>query len=41
MERLREDDGLEEIGWLIAMLAALGFLFGAFVYFLNWLGWLT
>lgn len=37
MQRL-EDDGLDELGWLIAMLAALGFLFFALVYFLHWLG---
>jgi hypothetical protein len=36
-----EEDGLEELGWLIAMLMALGFLFGAFVYVLHWAGWLT
>ena len=33
-----EDDGLEDFGWLAAMLAALGFLFGALVYVLNWMG---
>lgn len=33
-----EEDGLEDFGWLIAMLAALGFLFGAFVYTLHWAG---
>ena len=33
-----EDDGLDDLGWLIAMLAALGFLFGAFVYALHWMG---
>ena len=33
-----EDDGLEDLGWLLAMLAALGFLFGALVYLLHWLG---
>lgn len=38
MNRLREDEGLEELGWLIAMLAALGFLFFALVYFLHWAG---
>lgn len=41
MQRLREDDGFEELGWLIAMLAALGFLFFAVVYFLHWAGGLT
>ena len=35
-----EDDGLDDLGWLIAMLAALGFLFGALVYTLHWMGWL-
>lgn len=33
-----DDDGLEDLGWLAAMLAALAFLFFALVYFLNWLG---
>ena len=33
-----KDDGLEDLGWLLAMLAALGFLFGALVYLLHWLG---
>lgn len=37
MQRL-EDDGLDELGWAAAMLAALGFLFGAIVYLLHWLG---
>ena len=37
MQRL-EDDGLDELGWLFAMLAALGFLFGALVYTLHWMG---
>ncbi len=36
-----EEDGMEELGWLVAMLMALGFLFGAFVYALHWAGWLT
>lgn len=36
-----EDDGMDDFGWFIAMLAALGFLFGAFVYFLAWMGWLS
>jgi hypothetical protein len=35
-----EDDGLDDLGWLLAMLGALGFLFGAFVYALHWAGWL-
>jgi hypothetical protein len=33
-----EDDGLDELGWLAAMLGALGFLFFALVYFLHWAG---
>lgn len=37
MQRL-EDDGLEDFGWLLAMLAALGFLFFALVYVLHWAG---
>lgn len=37
MQRL-EDDGLDELGWLAAMLAALGFLFFALVYVLHWAG---
>jgi hypothetical protein len=41
MQRLNEDDGLEELGWLAAMLVALGFLFFSLVYFLHWAGWLT
>ena len=40
MQRL-ENDGLDELGWLFAMLAALGFLFGALVYTLHWLGVLS
>lgn len=36
-----EEDGLEELGWLMAMLGALGFLFFALVYVLHWAGWLT
>lgn len=36
-----EDDGLEELGWLAAMLGACGFLFFALVYVLHWAGWLT
>lgn len=35
---MKDDDGLEDLGWLAAMLAALAFLFFALVYFLNWLG---
>ena len=33
-----EDDGFDDLGWLLAMLLALGFLFGALVYLLHWLG---
>lgn len=40
MQRWR-DDGLEDLGWLMAMLGALGFLFGASVYVLHWVGWLA
>jgi hypothetical protein len=40
MNRL-EDDGMDDFGWLILMLAALGFLFFAVVYFLHWAGWLA
>lgn len=36
-----EDDGIDELGWLVAMLGALGFLFFAVVYFLHWAGWLV
>lgn len=37
MQRL-ENDGLDELGWAVAMLAALGFLFFAIVYLLHWMG---
>ena len=37
MHRYEEDD-LDSLGWLIGMLMALGFLFGALVYALHWLG---
>ena len=40
MQRL-EDDGLDDFGWLLIMLMALGFLFFALVYTLHWLGVLT
>lgn len=40
MQRL-EDDGLEDFGWLVIMLMALGFLFFAMVYVLHWAGWLS
>lgn len=35
-----EDDGMEELGWLVAMLMALGFLFFAVVTLIAWMGWL-
>jgi hypothetical protein len=35
MDRKTLDDGLEELGWLILVLVALGFLFVAVVYFLQ------
>lgn len=35
-----EEDGLEDLGWLVAMLIALGFLFVAVVTFVAWMGWL-
>jgi hypothetical protein len=40
MQRL-EDDGLDDLGWLFGVVAALMFLFGAVVYVLNWMGWLA
>ena len=36
-----QDDGLDDFGWLILMLMALGFLFLALVYVLHWMGWLA
>jgi len=36
-----QDDGLDDFGWLIIMLMALGFLFLALVYVLHWMGWLA
>jgi hypothetical protein len=36
-----EDDGLDDLGWLILMLLALGFLFFAVVTFVAWMGWLV
>ena len=33
-----EDDGLDDLGWLIGVVAALMFLFGALVYTLHWMG---
>lgn len=41
MNRLNEDDGFEEMGWLVAMLAAIGFLFFAVVTFMLWAGWIV
>ena len=40
MNRL-EDDGLDELGWLFGVVMALMFLFGALVYTLHWMGWLS
>lgn len=40
MHRYEEDD-LDSLGWLIGMLLALGFLFGALVYTLHWMGVLS
>lgn len=37
MNRYEEDD-IDALGWLIGMLCALGFLFGAMVYVFNWMG---
>jgi len=39
-QRLEDEDILETFGWLIGMMCALGFLFGAVVYFVYWAGWL-
>lgn len=41
MKRFEDDDLLDSVGWLIGMLMALGFLFGALVYALHWMGWLA
>ena len=41
MHRLEDEDPIDSLGWLISMIAALAFLFGAFVYMLCWAGWLT
>ena len=38
MQRLEDEDILETFGWFIGMIAALGFLFGALVYTLHWMG---
>ena len=37
MNRYEEDD-IDALGWLIGMLIALGFLFGALVFTLHWMG---
>lgn len=39
MPRYEEDD-IDNLGWLIGMLIALGFLFFALVFVLHWMGWL-
>ena len=39
MNRYEEDD-IDSLGWLIGVVAALMFLFGALVYALHWMGWL-
>jgi hypothetical protein len=36
-----EDDGVDDLGWLFGVVAALMFLFGALVYTLHWMGLLT
>jgi hypothetical protein len=36
-----QDDGLDDLGWLFGVVAALMFLFGALVYTLHWMGFLT
>jgi hypothetical protein len=36
-----EEDGLDDLGWLFGVVAALMFLFGALVYMLHWVGWLS
>lgn len=35
-----QDDGLDDLGWLFGVVAALMFLFGSLVYTLHWMGWL-
>ncbi len=40
MQKL-QDDGLDDLGWLFGVVAALMFLFGALVYTLHWAGWLS
>jgi len=36
-----EDDGLDDLGWLVGVVAALMFLFGALVYTLHSMGLLS
>lgn len=36
-----KDDGLDDLGWLFGVVAALMFLFGALVYALHSMGWLS
>ena len=38
MQRLEDEDLLDSLGWLIGIVAALMFLFGALVYTLHWMG---
>lgn len=38
MQQFDENDGIEELGWFVAMLAACGFLFIAIVFCLTELG---
>ena len=40
MPRLDDEDPIDSLGWLICVVAALMFLFGALVYTLHWMGWL-
>ena len=40
MQRL-EDDGLDDLGWLVGVVAALMFLFGVLVYTLHSMGLLS
>lgn len=40
MNRL-EDDGFDDLGWLVCVVAALMFLFGALVYTLHAMGLLS
>ena len=36
-----EEDGMEELGWLTALLGAVVFLCVALVVFAAWVGWLS